>query len=127
VSEELKFSAMAAAKLSIMPSVFESLNMVILESWLCGTAVLVNGSCEVLKAQCRQSNGGLWYENQAEFEACLRFLLNDEDTAAKLAQNGKKYVARHYSWERIISVYTNVFEAEFSPNDMAAIKDSQTG
>jgi glycosyltransferase involved in cell wall biosynthesis len=127
VGEALKFSALAAAKLTIMPSVYESLNMVVLESWLCGTPVLVNGSCEVLKAQCRRSNGGLWYDNQVEFEACLRYLLKDEDTSVKLAQSGKNYVVQHYSWERIISVYTNVFDTEFSQGNMAAIKDGQTG
>jgi len=127
VSEELKFSAMAAAKLMIMPSVFESLNIVILESWLCGTPVLVNGSCDVLKAHCRRSNGGLWYDNFTEFEACLRFLINNEDASVKLAQSGKKYVEQNYSWERIISVYTDVFDTEFRPDSMAAIMDSQTG
>jgi len=127
VSEELKLSAMAAASLTIMPSVFESLNMVVLESWLCGTPVLVNGSCDVLKAHCRKSNGGLWYDNHAEFEACLRFLLNDEDLSAKLAQNGKRYVEQNYSWERIIAVYTDVLNNEFLPGNLAGIKDRQTG
>ena len=126
VSEEMKLSAMTAAKLTIMPSVFESLNIVILESWLCGTPVLVNGRCDVLKAQCRRSNGGLWYDNHTEFEACLRFLLNNEDASVKLAQSGKEYVEQNYSWERIISVYTDVFETEFRSDTMAAIKDSQT-
>jgi glycosyltransferase involved in cell wall biosynthesis len=127
VSEELKFSAMAAAKLMIMPSVFESLNIVILESWLCVTPVLVNGSCEVLKAQCRRSNGGLWYDNYTEFEACLTFLVNNENALAKLAQSGKRYVEQNYSWEKIISVYADVFDAVCRPDNMHSSKDGQTG
>ena len=95
----------------IMPSVFESLNIAILESWLCGTPVLVNGRCDVLKAQCRRSNGGLWYDNYTEFEACLTFLLNNEDTSATMARNGKSYVEQNYGWEKIISVYTRAFNA----------------
>jgi glycosyltransferase involved in cell wall biosynthesis len=125
VSEELKHSAMAAAKLTVMPSTFESLNMVTLESWLCGTPVLVNGSCEVLKAQCRRSNGGLWYDNFAEFEACLTFLLNDDVTSATMARNGKSYVEKNYSWEKIISVYTRAFNDVCCPEKNVLDKDSQ--
>ena len=127
ISEELKLSAMAGAKLTIMPSFYESLNMVLLESWVCGSPVLVNGHCEVLKAQCRRSNGGLWYANRVEFEACLRFLLNDADTAVQLAQNGQKYVMQRYSWERIVSVYMKVFDTELSPANVSGIKDRQLG
>jgi len=101
VSDKMKFSAMCAAELVIMPSKFESLNMVILESWLCETPALVNGHCDVLREHCRRSNGGLWYTNFDEFEQCVALMTSDRRLSAGLAQNGKKYTEEEYNWEKI--------------------------
>ena len=62
VSDQDKFDALAAADLLIMPSYYESLSMVLLESWALGRPVLVNGHCDVLRGQCIRSNGGLYYD-----------------------------------------------------------------
>lgn len=100
-----KYDAIAASRLLIMPSPFESLSMVLLESWYCKRPVLVNGVCEVLEAQCRRSNGGLWYTSYEEFEACLSWFLDHEETAARLGESGFRYVHENYSWESIIKKY----------------------
>jgi glycosyltransferase involved in cell wall biosynthesis len=63
-----KFDGLAAAAVLVLPSKYESLSIAILEAWLAGTPVLVNGDCDVLKEQCRVSNGGLWYQSRNEFE-----------------------------------------------------------
>ncbi len=110
LSEEEKFTAISNAKCLIMPSPYESLSMVIMESWLCNRAVLVNGRCAVLRGQCRRSNGGLWYENYEEFEACLSFILGDESSAIKMAACGKRYTEENYNWDIIKSKYTRLIQ-----------------
>ena len=110
LSEEEKFYAIAGARCLIMPSFFESLSIVLLEAWLCGRPVLVNGKCDVLKGQCRRSNGGLWYENYNEFEAGLNFLLNDQATASKMAANGKEFVESNYRWDQIKAKYARLVD-----------------
>jgi glycosyltransferase involved in cell wall biosynthesis len=105
LSEQEKHVAIARAQCLIMPSPFESLSIVLLEAWLCGRPVLVNGKCEVLKGQCRRSNGGLWYENYDEFEACLNFFLNEKEAALKMAANGKRFVELNYSRGKIKKRY----------------------
>ncbi len=110
VSDEMKYNAMAAAEVVVMPSKFESLNMVILESWLCGTPVLVNGHCDVLRQQCKRSNGGLWYQNYDEFEACLNFILANENVARRMAACGKKYTEENYNWDGIKSKYIRLVQ-----------------
>jgi glycosyltransferase involved in cell wall biosynthesis len=109
VSEEVKYSAMNGATLLIMPSRFESLNMVILESWLCETPVLVNGRCDVLREHCRKSNGGLWYTNFDEFEHCLGLMTQDRSLSTSLALNGKRYTVLQYNWEKIKRLYLQIF------------------
>lgn len=110
VSEQEKFGGIKSAKLLIMPSKYESLSMVLLEAWLCNTAVLVNGKCDVLKGQCIRGNAGLYYENYDEFERCLDFLLLNDKVRNTLAENGMKFVLQNYSWEIIEKKYISLLQ-----------------
>jgi glycosyltransferase involved in cell wall biosynthesis len=71
---------------------------------------LVNGKCDVLKGQCRRSNGGLWYESYDEFEGCLNFLLTENEIAQKMAANGKRFVDSHYSLDQIKAKYIRLID-----------------
>jgi len=97
LEEADKFYAISNSQCLIMPSPYESLSIVLLEAWLCRRPVLVNGKCEVLKGQCRRSNGGLWYDNFEEFEAGLNFILKQKQKARQLAENGHHYTAKNYN------------------------------
>lgn len=110
VSEQDKFNGIKSAKLLIMPSKYESLSMVLLESWLCNTAVLVNGKCDVLKGQCIRGNSGLYFENYDEFEGCLDVLLANDEMRITMGKNGMKFVLQNYSWESIEQKYISFLE-----------------
>jgi glycosyltransferase involved in cell wall biosynthesis len=110
VSEQDKFNGIKSAKLLIMPSKYESLSMVLLESWLCNMPVLVNGLCEVLKGQCIRSNAGLYYANYDEFEACLDLLLKNDGLRHTMGKNGMKFVLENYSWESIEKKYISILQ-----------------
>lgn len=105
-----KFDAMAAADTLIMPSYFESLSMVALEAWALGRPVLANARCDVLKAQCIRSGGGLFYENYAEFAGALRALEQNRWLAAVLGRNGRRFFREHYDWPVIERKYLDMFE-----------------
>lgn len=105
VSEQQKFFAMSKAKCLIAPSLYESLSMVIMESWLCGRPVLVNGRCDVLVGQCRKGNGGLWYKNYDEFEACLKLMIDQAALCQDMALAGRRFVEEKYDWDRISKKY----------------------
>jgi glycosyltransferase involved in cell wall biosynthesis len=108
VSDRDKFDAIAAAELLIMPSYFESLSMVALEAWALGKPVLANGRCDVLKGQCIRSNGGLYYDNFAEFVEALQAIDLNPSLAAALGRNGREYFARHYAWPVIERKYLDM-------------------
>lgn len=111
VPEKDKFNGIKSAKLLIMPSKYESLSMVLLESWLCNTPVLVNGECDVLKGQCIRGNAGLYYENYDEFKACLDFLLANDGIRNAMGKNGMKFVLKNYSWENIEKKYISILKS----------------
>jgi glycosyltransferase involved in cell wall biosynthesis len=110
VSDEDKFDVMAAANLLVMPSYYESLSMVALESWALGRPVLANAHCDVLLGQCLRSNAGLYYENGREFAAALDALLDVPNLATALGSNGRAYFARHYAWPVIEQRYLEMFD-----------------
>ena len=96
VDERTKWDALAAADIACVPSSYESLSIAALEAWAVGTPVLANGASAVLIGQCRRSNGGLWYANEAEFIELVRTGLYGH--AARLGDNGAGFVAETYTW-----------------------------
>jgi glycosyltransferase involved in cell wall biosynthesis len=110
VSEETKWNALAASEALLMPSAHESLSMVLLEAWSVGRPVIVNGRCEVLVGQCRRSNGGLWYENYAEWAGILERLQSGRASNV-LGRQGWRFVQEHYSWDSIEHAYLDAVES----------------
>ncbi|HWR50264.1 MAG TPA: glycosyltransferase family 4 protein [Bryobacteraceae bacterium] len=105
VSDAAKAGAMEATRVLLMPSPYESLSLVLLEAWAASKPVLVNGDCEVLRGQCRRSNGGLWYRSYEEFAECLDRMLDDDDLCTALGSQGRAHVLEHYTWERVESAF----------------------
>lgn len=98
LEEAAKRRVLAAARLLIMPSSYESLSIVVLEAWSAGVPVLVNGQCAVLRGQCRRSGGGLEYSDYRGFESALLDVLHKPSLARQLGERGRRYVHEHYAW-----------------------------
>ena len=101
VSEEHKFGLLAAADALVNPSLAESFSIVVLEAWLAGTPVLVNGWCGPTREHCELSGGGLWYTGYADFDRALNRLLDDAEFRSELAQAGQTYVKSCFSWPAV--------------------------
>ncbi len=110
--EQDKLDAMAAATVLINPSPFESFSIVVLEAMLCGTPVLVNGHCEVLRGHVRRSNGGLYYETGFEFVEALRLMLADDELRTRMGENGATYVQRNYARDAVGMAYLSFLEEQ---------------
>jgi glycosyltransferase involved in cell wall biosynthesis len=100
-----KLAAIARARALVMPSRHESLSMVVLESWMMGRPVLVNGDCEVLRGQVLRANGGLYYRRYDEFAAAMDLLLGEDRLADRLGAQGQEYFQANYAWERVMEKY----------------------
>jgi glycosyltransferase involved in cell wall biosynthesis len=105
MSEAEKFSAMIAAQVFIMPSIYESFSIVSLEALGVGTPLLANEVGEVVRGHCLRSNGGLLYNSYEEFSECLSLLLAREDLRKRLGKNGQKYVQENYHAEVVRQKY----------------------
>ena len=104
-----KYDAYAASELLCNPSKFESFSLIIMESWLCGRPVMVYGGCEVTKGFVSESNGGLYFYDFYEFEACVNYVLDHKETASLMGENGRNYVITNFSWPVIVNKYRDFF------------------
>ena len=111
LSEQQKWDALAASDVLVMPSPYESLSMACLEAWSIGKPALVTARSEVLVAQCRRSQGGLWYRDSDEFSAALEYLLGEPSVARGLGAQGREFVRENYRWPRIVGAYAELVRA----------------
>ena len=110
VSNEMKFAIMGGAKALVLFSQFESLSMVVLESMTMGRPVLVNGRCEVLREHCINSNAGLYFESEQEFEAVLDYLMEHDKVYEIMCQNAVEYVQQNYRWETVLQRFQELID-----------------
>ena len=103
--EEVKWGALAACELLVAPSAQESFSLVVLEAWLAGRPVVVNGRCGPTVEHCRRSGGGLWFEDYGDFEAALDRLLADPPLRRRMAVRGRAYTRDVFAWPRILDRY----------------------
>jgi glycosyltransferase involved in cell wall biosynthesis len=103
VDERTKWNAMSACDWLVVPSLYESLSMVLLEAWSVGRPAIVNGRSPVLVGHCRKANAGLWYSGFDEFHA----ILSTVGDAAKSAmgRQGAAYVQANYNWDVVEQKY----------------------
>lgn len=113
VDEQDKFDAYGGAEFLCNPSLYESFSIVIMESWYSGRPVVVAEKCEVTKRFCEYSNGGLYFNNYAEFEMILNLLLTNKKLSANLGNFGKFYVEENFVWDKVINKYQEFIKLNF--------------
>jgi glycosyltransferase involved in cell wall biosynthesis len=111
ISEEEKLSLLRHCEALIIPSRYESLSLVTLEAMLEGKPVLASGHCEVLKNHIKQSRAGFVYYDAKDFAGQINKILNlSPEEKQDIAQNGKSYVERNYTWESIMKKFDDAID-----------------
>ena len=110
LSERERLEALEAATVVAVPSPYESLSLLALESFAVGTPILANARSDVLVDHCVKSNAGLFYADRDEFCECLKLLMADRQLRASMGHNGRQYVTRNYRWDVILGKYDSMIE-----------------
>jgi glycosyltransferase involved in cell wall biosynthesis len=110
LAESEKWGALSDADLLIAPSAWESFSLVVIEGWLAGLPVLVNGRCEPTVEHCRRSGGGLWFNLYGDFEVAVDRLLAEPELRRRLAVAGEAYARREFSWQAVTDRYGELVE-----------------
>ncbi len=110
VSENEKLRLMKNAIAFIHPSAFESLGIVLLESFMMGTPALVNRKSDVLHEHIVNSHAGYSYDTYEEFRDALTALINDRAHRDALRKHARDYFVKNYSLtaykERLLGIFT---------------------
>jgi glycosyltransferase involved in cell wall biosynthesis len=107
--DQERVQALEAATVVVVPSPYESLSLLALESFAVGTPILANARSEVLVEHCHKSNAGLYYADRDEFVEALKMLIGDPGLRARLGRNGRDYVRTNYRWDVILAKYERMF------------------
>jgi glycosyltransferase involved in cell wall biosynthesis len=105
VPEAVKQQVIKGSKGVINLSRNESFSIVIMEGWLLGVPAIVSEQCAVMKGHVQRSNGGLFVENAEEFSAALKYLETHAVVRKQLAENGRQYVTRNFSFDQVLAAY----------------------
>ncbi len=116
VSDEEKEQLMKHAEALIIPSKYESLSLVVLESFACKVPVIANGQCEVLKDHIENSNGGWTYTNEQEFNIALKSVMEGSENVQK-GLDGYAYVTNNYSWQKAMTVFDDAIDFVINANN----------
>ncbi|SHJ00858.1 glycosyltransferase family 4 protein [Desulfofundulus thermosubterraneus] len=100
VSEEEKLRLMAGALAVVLPSPYESLSIVVLEAFMMGTPVVVNGYCPVLAGHVNRSGAGFAYRNYREFVDAVETLRGNLVLRNEVGKKGRAYFLENYEWSR---------------------------
>ena len=104
-------STMAGAVAFVHPSVNESFGIVLLEAWLAQTPGLVHAKSAVLRWQCVESNGGLWFRHYPDFEEALLRSLDAPALRRTLGASGRAYVQSANAWPAVEKRLFNALDA----------------
>ena len=109
LSEQDKWDALAGCAAFVMPSLLESLSLVTLEAWAAGRPVIVDARSPVLAGMTRRAGAGLAYRTSSEFAEVCEVLADDPALGNRLGQAGRDFVARTYTWPRVVDTYADLF------------------
>lgn len=111
LSERDKHRLMRHALALCQPSTNESFSIVLMESWLLGTPVLVHAHCAVTQRHCVESSGGLYFSDADDFGAVVQRLASEPELRGALARAGAAYVQEKYSWPAVLDRFETVLDS----------------
>ncbi len=110
VSEDIKINLLKNAVALVIPSFYESLSLVTLESMAYGVPVIANEKCEVLKDHIDNSHAGFLFGDYESFKVALDTVFNPKTDRSTLSKNAKTYITENYTWDVTIKEYRKAID-----------------
>jgi glycosyltransferase involved in cell wall biosynthesis len=109
VHDKLKSGLYHAADLLVIPSRFEAMSIVVLESAVTGTPVLMTNTCG-LNEMTGEHGAHSVSPDIASLEEGLRTLLSESEELVLRGKNMKLYVENSFAWGSVIKKYIKMYE-----------------
>ncbi|NQT72527.1 MAG: glycosyltransferase [Chloroflexi bacterium] len=105
---QAKKQAFVDANVYVLPSLYETFPISVLEASACGTPVIVTNQCGIADI-IRDQIGLVVPPEQESLATAISQLLTNDELAAKLGENGKYIVGQHYTWPKIASQLESLY------------------
>ncbi|RYF77835.1 MAG: glycosyltransferase, partial [Chitinophagaceae bacterium] len=116
-TEKEKAALMKYSEALIIASLFESLSLVLLESFACKAPVIATAKTEVLKDHIEASGGGWLFDDYNSFSQALQQALTDEAEREKRGEAGYQYLLANYTWEKVLPQFDEAIESVEKENN----------
>jgi len=112
VDHALKNTLLTHAIALIMPSFYESLSLITLESMLLEIPVIVNKNCDVLFSHVEKSETGKSFISSSEFfQSLIFYLQRPHNDLISEGAKAKNYVLKNYSWNTIVDKFNSAIKS----------------
>ena len=109
LDSQLKWSALAAAECFVLPSYSEGLSVSVLEAMGIGLPVLISQQCNLPEVADHGCGWTIASQTGALESALTQFLKAPAAQRAQMGANGRRLVARRYSWPVIGGQMTDLY------------------
>ena len=105
---EEKLRAYVDADVYVLPSVYETFPVVVLEACACGVPVIVTDRCGI--ADIVDNKVGYMVEyNKDQLKSAMIKVLNDEGLRRRFGEEGKRLVRDQFSWDVVVAKVENIY------------------
>lgn len=107
--ERDKLMAYVDADVYVLPSVYETFPVTVLEACACGTPVIVTDRCGIADIVDGKVGCVVEYDNDQLRDAIFKVLSNKE-IRERFEEEGKDLVKKKFDWEKIVKQMENIYE-----------------
>ncbi len=114
-NERERLDAIAGAFMVVMPERLTSVAATA-EPFSMGVPILVHASAGNLVAECKESNGGLYYRDYSELELILELGLREPELFQRLGEAGRSHLLARNDWQALVARYDRAFRSFARPS-----------
>lgn len=106
-----KLEAYVDADVYVLPSIYETFGVTVLEACACGTPVIVTDNCgcgELVK----EANAGylVKYGDIEGLKEKMKWIIENPEEGTEMAKIGRKYIEENLAWDKVVKKVEGVYE-----------------
>jgi glycosyltransferase involved in cell wall biosynthesis len=105
----IKYAALAAAKIYVAPSYSEGFSISVLEAMAAGLPCVITTGCNFPEAGKTQAASVVTINSHSIAHALIE-LLQDEEKAKKMGDRARQFILENYTWDRVASKMVSVYQ-----------------
>ena len=110
-----KLKAYVDADVYVLPSIYETFPLTVLEAWACGTPVVVTDRCGIADVIDGQAGLVIPYDKE-QLQHALLHVLDDDKIRLRFAEKGKLLVREKFNCEKIAEQIEDIYQS-ISPHN----------